>query len=253
MTGRVLAALVAMTAALSAAQASDCARPSGAPHTIAEIVDGRTILLEDGQTIVLAGLEAPRPEDAKRTLSNLIGMQPLNLASEPHIDRHGRLIAQAFLDGPQGPVWLQGQMLDRGLARVLPDRDDEACLAALLKREMAARAAGQGIWADARYQVLRADDPAALTRLKGTFQIVEGTVLSVSDRTARLYINFGEDWRSDFTVTTDGRTASSLKANGFDPLALEGKRIRIRGWIDEFNGPQIELTTAGQIELLDTP
>jgi micrococcal nuclease len=36
---------------------------------------------------------------------------------------------------------------------------------------------------------------------------------------------------------------------GVDPLAFEGREIRVRGWIQKWNGPLIEATHPEQIEL----
>ena len=37
---------------------------------------------------------------------------------------------------------------------------------------------------------------------------------------------------------------------GLDPLALEGRWLRVRGWLKKWNGPMIEATHPEQIELL---
>ncbi|WDR04673.1 hypothetical protein PSQ90_10085 [Devosia rhodophyticola] len=38
-----------------------------------------------------------------------------------------------------------------------------------------------------------------------------------------------------------------------DPLRFEGSLVRIRGWVDERDGPRIEVTHPEQIEVLATP
>jgi len=37
----------------------------------------------------------------------------------------------------------------------------------------------------------------------------------------------------------------------FDIRALSGKRIRVRGWIEFYNGPEIEIATPAAIEVLE--
>ena len=37
---------------------------------------------------------------------------------------------------------------------------------------------------------------------------------------------------------------------GTDPLSLEGKRIRVRGWLKRCNGPMIAATHPKQIEVV---
>jgi micrococcal nuclease len=37
----------------------------------------------------------------------------------------------------------------------------------------------------------------------------------------------------------------------FDVRSLAGKRIRVRGWMEFYNGPEIEIATPAAIELVD--
>ena len=67
----------------------------------------------------------------------------------------------------------------------------------------------------------------------------------------RAYLNFGEDWRSDFTIALDARTRRLFEAEAIDLKAYEGRRLRVRGWLKSRNGPMIEVTHPEQIELLE--
>jgi hypothetical protein len=67
----------------------------------------------------------------------------------------------------------------------------------------------------------------------------------------RAYLNFGADWKQDFTVTLAPAVRRLFEAEGHDPRAYEGRRIRVRGWLKSFNGPMIEATHPEQIELLE--
>ena len=66
----------------------------------------------------------------------------------------------------------------------------------------------------------------------------------------RYYLNFGEDYREDFTATTRSRTGKKWARTGFDLLSLEGAQIRVRGFTVWINGPSIELAHIKQIEVL---
>jgi hypothetical protein len=67
----------------------------------------------------------------------------------------------------------------------------------------------------------------------------------------RLYLNFGPDWRTDFTLAVPREAKALFKRSALDPAALAGRMIRVRGWIRVQNGPLIEAATPEQIELLD--
>ncbi|KKK84589.1 hypothetical protein LCGC14_2781820 [marine sediment metagenome] len=54
-----------------------------------------------------------------------------------------------------------------------------------------------------------------------------------------------------FTVSLRARVAKMFRRAGIEPLDLAGKKIRVRGWLDNYNGPMIVATHPEQIEILD--
>jgi hypothetical protein len=40
-------------------------------------------------------------------------------------------------------------------------------------------------------------------------------------------------------------------AAGIEPKKLENRRVRVRGWVEERNGPRIEATRPEQIEIAE--
>jgi hypothetical protein len=117
-------------------------------------------------------------------------------------------------------------------------------------RERAARGAGAGIWADRRFAVRPADQ---LEGTVGSFQIVRGRVVRVAPTKRYVYLNFGADWRSDFTLRVAGQLARSLKKAGLDLEALAGREVEVRGYVLEAGGPLIELSHREQIIILPLP
>ena len=93
-----------------------------------------------------------------------------------------------------------------------------------------------------------------LTRLateRGRFALVEGKVLSVRESGATIYVNFGRRWTRDFTAVIPRRLRRAFAAAGVEPKSLEGRRIRVRGWIEQRGGPVIEVVAPEQIEIAD--
>ncbi len=84
----------------------------------------------------------------------------------------------------------------------------------------------------------------------GSFQLVMGRVRETAEVDERIYLNFGENWRKDFTVTIPPAHTERFHAAGMDPLELAGRWIRVRGWIEDYNGPMIEATHPEQIEVI---
>ena len=268
---RSLALLLVFVAAPAAADSG--ALESGGTAIVREIVDGDTLIAEMTGTeaatppeaangakipIRLVGIQAPklplgRPDfepwplgdAAKAALSKLALGRTLRLAfGGAKLDRHGRLLAQLYTaDG----TWIQGEMLSAGMARVYTFADNRALAADMYAHERDARAARRGIWAERFYAVRTPDE---LDKLTGTFQLVEGRVVRAALVRSRGYLNFGEDWKTDFTVEIPPAAQALFRRAGFDVAALSGKRIRVRGWIESFHGPMIEANHPEQIEVV---
>ncbi len=66
-----------------------------------------------------------------------------------------------------------------------------------------------------------------------------------------IYVNFGRRWTEDFTVTISKRNEALFIAAGLAPKVLQGRRVRIRGVVEERGGPWIEVIRPEQIEMLD--
>jgi hypothetical protein len=140
-------------------------------------------------------------------------------------------------------------MLRRGLARVFTLRDSRACSRALLAAEEEGRAAGAGLWADPLFTIGEAGNPSLLDR-RGLYQIVEGRVVSVGKTASTVYLDFGRNWTSDFTVTVSVSDAALFESEGLALDGLKGRRVRVRGWLSEANGPTMRVDHPEQIEVL---
>ena len=99
--------------------------------------------------------------------------------------------------------------------------------------------------------MLAADDPAPLAPLRYTFQTVEGVVRESAGTREAALLNFGADWRTDFSVGIARSELGLFTAAGIEPRRLKGKRVRVRGWLGSWNGPFIEVRDPAEIEILD--
>ena len=228
-----------------------------------EIVDGDTLVLDDGRQVRLVGIQAPklplgRPdfptwplaEEAKAALGALALGRQLKLVYTGRAGgRHGRQLAHIYAAAAAGgEVWVQGALLEQGMARVYSFPDNRALVAEMLSRERAARAARRGIW-DHPFYAVRTDLESEEDT--GTFQLIEGEVRAAAVVRGRAYLNFGDDWKQDFTITLAPAVRKLFEAEGHDPRTYEGRRVRVRGWLKSFNGPMIEATHPEQIEVLN--
>ncbi len=236
---------------------------SAEPLRVTAVLDGDTLELEDGRRVRLAGIEAAKPprnagpadgrvwplaEAATRALSELALGRRVALHGPAPVDRHGRLLAHLVREDG---LWLQSALVVRGLARVHTRPDARAYAAELLAGEEEARTAARGLWRSRVYAVRDAADPDELARDRDGFQLVEGVVLAISKSGGEAWLDFGTDWRSDVTVHIGRAAMREVTRAGIDPLSLEGRRVRVRGWITLRNGPMIEITHPEQIEKLE--
>jgi len=234
---------------------SDRAGPiAGTRAQLLRLDKNDSLVLSDGRVAHLEGIllplgkldRAPQSfaDESRAAIVALVKTTPLTLRSlPPEIDRHGRLRVQAFVRDQ----WIQAFLLGRGLARVAiaPDRTD--CASELFAAEALARIARRGLWAAPSYAVR---DPSNVQRDIWTFQIVEGKVLNVSVKNGRAYLNYGANWRSDFTALVDPVDMPNFRALGVAPRSYAGQTIRVRGWVEWHNGPEIEVANPQGIEVV---
>jgi endonuclease YncB( thermonuclease family) len=240
-------AILSLMAGSAAADEPCRLTPLGSVH-VAAVRDGRTLVLDDGHELRLAGIETN--DDSKTVLRALAEGKTLQFGylGASH-DRYGRLFGFTFADGIQPS--LQAALLEQGAARVSARVGDEKCAKALLAIESNARQARRGLWADPKFMVLQANDITKIGIEQGHFALVEGVVLSAHERGATTYLNFGRHWTHDFSVTIPRRLTRAFALAGVDLKALERHRIRVRGWIEQRRGPIIAVDVPEQIEIVN--
>ncbi len=245
-----------------------------APVGIVAVRDDGTLALADGDTLMLTATRLPHetdlppahhgPDDAARVrawraaaLAWLRAMCQDRVAYPwvPRLgrDRHGRLLAQARVrPGPPGPpgrperetgLWLQAGLVAAGLARVDTLAGAANGAGRLLILEALARRSKRGVWADRLYNPR---SPDRTWPWVGTFQIVRGVVRDTARVRGRLYLNFGADWRRDFTVMVDRPKRTDLDPD--EVLDLRHQLVQVRGWLFPKNGPMIALDHAAPLE-----
>ncbi len=230
--------------------------------TVTVTGDGDTLELslpiKDTTLVRLASVVAPLPpanapadKPWPPTLATRSGLSALILGrclsilpDAPPVDRYNRLYAQVY--GDDG-MWVQGELVRRGLVIVLPGLDSPERIRQLLRLEAEARANHRGLWASDTYAVRPVDEAG---RYVGTLQLVEGEVHKATRVSSSIYLNFDEDWRTDFTIVIPANSLKAWKQAGVDPLQLAGKRVRVRGIIETSNGPMIEALQPEMIEVL---
>lgn len=227
--------------------------------TVAHIVDGDTFVTTTGQHVRLLDINTPEQarentpaepfaHQARQAAHTLLANQPVTLAFGPtRTDRYQRLLAHVYLaDG----TWVNGALVEEGLAHVYSFPDNRPKTAELIVLENAARNQKRGLWQHPRWQVWPSTAAFPATSI-GKFNLVEGTVTHTALIKGITYLNFGDDWRTDFTVEIRARDLPLFTAAGLNPQQdYMGKTLRVRGVLKPVNGVLITATHPEQLEIL---
>lgn len=222
---------------------------------VTEIIDGDTVLLSNNVEVRLVGIQAPKIAlgrenfkewplgyDAKEALSQLIlGKEVTLYYGGRKMDRYGRSLAHLFTNDN---IWVQGEMLKLGMARVYSFADNRSIVKEMLEEEYHARLQNSGIWALDFYKIKTQEDAG---KYANSFQVISGRILEVAEVRSNTYLNFGEDYRSDFTIVIPNRVKRMFEEKDINLTNLKDKNIFVRGWLKYYNGPSIDLSHPEQL------
>ncbi len=243
---RAIIIAIFLLASHDVASAAPCEFAAQGEGRVAEIVDARSVRLDDGREVRLAGIE-PMATTKQALATMLMGRDVGLRGNDDAPDRYGR--QTAFVFPAESGNSVQTLLLIQGEALVSADITDKDCATALLASEAEARRLKKGNWA-ALSVIKNAESPDDILAGIGRFAVVEGKVLSVRQTGATTYLNFGRNWTRGFAVTISRRAAAAFETAGVGLKLLENRRIRVRGWVEGNTGPRIEVLRVGQIELL---
>lgn len=233
---------------------------------IDRIVDGDTVMLSGGERIRVLGIDTPELQgeseterrlarNAKAELKRLLAAGRVIPVGRPgHVDKYERTLAYLHAPGKDGALGedLGARLLDTGYARIYPSTHPR--LAPYLQLQDGARGRGRGIWTEEGVKALGLGfdveiDAANAGAHVGAQARVVGEIVETHRSAGAVYLNFGPDWKRDFTAVIV-KTQWEL----FPPTVerdWHGRRVAVSGTIEERKGrPEIRLMSPSQVELL---
>jgi endonuclease YncB( thermonuclease family) len=260
----VYGCLLLLVSGAAAAAPGRKAKPSCGTRSGVDVLKGVTpegdVELGSGRLARLSGIrlpdEGPLREQALAWLRGQAGRSYAVVLDGAGPDRWGRVPVrlgppeQAPADAPDR-VDLAQALVGRGLAFVDPSGGAPFCRPDLFAVEAAARRQGLGLWADDGYKAISAAKTDRLRSRVGHFVLVEGRIRSVGERRQRTYLNFGWNWSSDFTVVIPKRIWSALQGRGLTGPGLTGRMVRVRGIVEDWQGPAMTVTLPEMLERVD--
>lgn len=232
---------------------------------VSYVIDGDTFATKQNKRVRLLGINTPEishgagqasqpfAQKAKQRLTDLIGGKQIVLSfSEGRTtDKYGRLLAFVHLENGEN---INETLVKEGLAHVYTFPDTPFDATPLFTAEQQARDAKIGLWSLPRWQVLNAENINEIKDIDsriGTFNLVQGTVKNIKTVKDKTYLNFGDDWRTDFTVEIDKRFLENFLSGNINPEKnYQNKTLLVRGFLKPVNGILVTATHPQQLQII---
>jgi len=230
------------------------ARTSGAgegARMVDKVIDGDTIEIDGGERVRYIGVDAPELgeplyEEARDFQEKVVLGAYVRIETCKEEPRDGYKRTLAFVH--KGNVDVGEQLLRYGYARTLfMGRCGRAVAGRYRKIERGAFLVGLGVWS---LQDTRQVDHTDAGRYIGCLMSVTGKVVNVHEGPKAFHLNFGKNYRTDFTAVLFRKDLSRLVEEGLHPVTgYEGRFVKVTGILKEYKGPQIIVESADQLTL----
>jgi micrococcal nuclease len=240
----------------SSGESSDPGRPKAASvpeqetARVESVIDGDTVIVEGNRAVRVLGVDTPErgepfygeARDFQKAACLGRNVRLLLCPEERH-DKYGRILA--FLDADHRDPG--AELLSLGLARTLfigscalPRASDYR------RREREAFRSGRGFWS---LQNPRSVPHGAAGKYAGRMMTVTGKVVRVHEGPRAVHLNFGPDYRTDFTAVIYRKDLSRLSGEGLllPVTGYQGRKVSVTGVIRAYNGPEIIVRDADQV------
>lgn len=219
---------------------------------VAEIIDGDTVVMGDGSRVRLVGVDSPEAgepwsREAADWMERESRGKDIRLVKCEERDKYGRILAVLV----RGKDNLNLKLLAEGLAvPMLIPPCGKLLVPDAMKRAAEALLNGRGLYSQPEFQIVghgRSRD------LIGRSGVVRGRIRSLYRGPKATHLNFGPDWRTDFTAVIFSQGRARFQALGLEVGELVGREVLVIGPVREYNGPEIVVRYPEQILPLAGP
>jgi len=191
--------------------------------------------MDDGKKYLLSYIDV-----SKESLEKFQNKKVYLYSESAQDDRYGRAYVVASYKKSDGSTSsIQEDVISSGKSLIYISKENTKFVKDLEKLEASAKDSKQGLWNS--YNVATPDN---VVQYIHTYQIVEGKILDAHESDKYVFLNFGEDWKTDFTIRIDKKYWQKISNDYYNinkSEDLNGAEVRVRGFIEDTNGPMINL------------
>ncbi len=227
---------------------------------VIKVIDGDTIILSNGKHIRYIGMDTPEvrirksgrfvydPQpfslEAKNLNKKLVENKFVKIEFDvDKTDTYGRMLGYCFV----GDTFVNNELIKKGLAVLYTRPPDVKYTKLFIKSQDYARRTRKGLWGN--YKPVSSSEAY---KFINQIRRVRGKVLSTYKSKKAVHLNFGKDYKTDFTVIIFNDCLKFFTAKNIEPQAFyKGKEVEVWGKIRKYNGPEIIVSTPYQIKVLN--
>ena len=232
-----------------------CARA----ETVLEVIDGDTVRLENGRLLRYIGIDtpetrvkkgrvwidSPQPFSKEAKAFNRMLVEGKSVRVEFDVDTtdiYGRLLGYVFLQDR----CVNTMLLEEGLAVLYTCPPNVKYTNIFVAAQNRARKRSKGLWGS--YGAVTSDEAH---KYVGQIKSIRGLVRGTYQSGKSVFLNFGSNWRTDFTVVIFNDSLPLFSKKGIKPVTFyQGKYIEVTGRVREYNGPEIIVNIPEEIRVL---
>lgn len=227
---------------------------------VIEVIDGDTVRLANGKLLRYIGIDTPEltirknktfysdpqpfSQQAKEFNEKLVENKFITIEFDVEkFDRYGRILGYCFV----GDTFVNAKLLEEGFAVLYTYPSNVKYADLFLGLQKQARRQKRGLWG--AYDVI---DSGRAAEFINQIRTVTGLVLDSYQSKSCVYLNFGRDYKTDFTVVIFNNCLKFFEQNNINPREYyKGKHIEVTGRIKEYNGPEIIVCRPYEIRVSD--
>jgi endonuclease YncB( thermonuclease family) len=226
---------------------------------VIEVIDGDTVKLANGKMLRYIGIDTPEIR-IKKGSRFIYSPQPFAKEAEElnrdlvenkfvkiefdieKTDKYNRLLGYCFIND----TFVNAKLIEEGFASIYTKPPNVKYTDFLINLQRKARKNKKGLWG--AYEVI---DHTQAHLYINQIRSVKGRVLTTYKSKSCIFLNFGQDYKTDFTIVIFNDSFKYFYDAGINPLTFyKGKTVEVRGKIKDYNGPEIIVSSPGEIDII---